>query len=121
MKTFDRVVLPTRDRGAAGPGPSPTSWAAVRVAFVVHVMQVAGAEVLVTETIRRLAGRIEPTVLCLDSVGPLGERLRSEGIPVISLNRRRPGVDWHLGWRIARELRARHIEVIHAHQYTPFF
>ena len=32
----------------------------VRVGFVLHVMQVAGAEVLVAETIRRLAGRITP-------------------------------------------------------------
>jgi glycosyltransferase involved in cell wall biosynthesis len=85
-----------------------------------HVMQVAGAEVLVTETIRRLGTRIEPTVFCLDAVGPLGEQLLGEGVPVISLNRR-PGRDWRLIWRLARELRQRRIDVIHAHQYTPFF
>src|SRR6516162_1886775 len=65
----------------------------LRVAFVMHVMQVAGAEVLVTETIRRLGTRIEPTVFCLDAVGPLGEQLLGDGVAVISLNRR-PGRDW---------------------------
>ncbi len=91
-----------------------------RVGFVVHVMQVAGAEVLVAETIRRLGGRIEPVVLCLDAVGPLGERLQSEGVPVVSLGRR-PGLDWAVAGRMAAEIRGRRIEVLHAHQYTPFF
>jgi glycosyltransferase involved in cell wall biosynthesis len=85
-----------------------------------HAMQVAGAEVLVNETIRRLAGSIEPTVLCLDAVGAIGERLLAQGVPVICLERR-PGRDWRLAWRMAREFRARRIEVVHAHQYTPFF
>src|SRR4051812_3668595 len=91
-----------------------------RVAFVVHVMQVAGAEVLVTETIRRLKGRIDPTIFCLDAVGTLGERLSAEGVPVVCLGRS-SGRDWGLPWRMARELSARNIDIIHAHQYTPFF
>jgi glycosyltransferase involved in cell wall biosynthesis len=92
----------------------------IRLAFVLHVMQVAGAEVLVLETIRRLAGRIDPVVFCLDAVGPLGERLRAEGVEVVSFGRR-PGRDWRVAWRMAREVRARKVEVLHAHQYTPFF
>ena len=91
-----------------------------RVAFVLHVMQVAGAEMLVAETIRQLAGQIEPVILCLDAIGPLGEVLRAEGTPVVCLNRK-PGRDWGLAWRMATELRQRRIDVIHAHQYTPFF
>lgn len=92
----------------------------VRVGFVLHAMQVAGAEVLVAETVRRLGGRIEPTVFCLDAVGPLGEQLRAEGVEVVCLGRR-PGRDWRVAWRLARQLRRRRVEVIHAHQYTPFF
>ncbi len=93
---------------------------AVRVAFALHAMQVAGAEVLVAETIRRLAQRIKPTIFCLDAIGSLGERLRAEGVEVICLNRR-PGRDWGVAWRMARALYEREINVIHAHQYTPFF
>jgi glycosyltransferase involved in cell wall biosynthesis len=92
----------------------------VRVGFVMHVMQVAGAEVLVAETIRRLAGRLQPTIFCLDAVGALGERLLAEGVEVVCLERR-PGRDWRLAWRFARAICARGIEVLHAHQYTPFF
>jgi L-malate glycosyltransferase len=101
-------------RGEDSSGPP------IQVAFVLHAMQVAGAEVLVMETIRRLAGRIEPTVICLDSVGPLGDRLRGEGIEVACLERR-PGRDLRAAWRMAVVLRQRAVEVVHAHQYTPFF
>jgi glycosyltransferase involved in cell wall biosynthesis len=92
----------------------------VRVAFVVHVMQVAGAEVLVAETIRRLQGQIEATIFCLDGIGTLGELLMGEGVPVVCLNRR-AGRDYKVAGRMAWEIRDRAIEVLHAHQYTPFF
>jgi glycosyltransferase involved in cell wall biosynthesis len=94
--------------------------APIRVGFVLHVMQVAGAEVLVAETIRRLGTRIDPTILCLDAIGPLGEQLQAEGVPVVAFGRR-PGRDWRVVRLLARELRDRRIDVIHAHQYTPFF
>lgn len=92
----------------------------IRVGFVLHAMQVAGAEVLVVETIRQLRDRIDPTVLCLDSVGPLGEKLRSEGVEVVSLDRK-PGRDWRLILRMLAVVNRRRIEVLHAHQYSPFF
>ncbi|QVL34969.1 glycosyltransferase [Telmatocola sphagniphila] len=83
-------------------------------------MQVAGAEVLVAETIRRLKDQIEPTIFCLDGVGQIGERMIAEGIPLVNLGRK-PGLDWKVAWRMAREIRKRKIRVVHAHQYSPFF
>lgn len=102
----------------------PTSFARtpepVRVAFVMHMMGVAGAEVLVAETIRRLGRRLEPLICCLDGIGPLGEQLRSDGVPVVVIGRRL-GKDWRTPVRLAQEFRRHGAEVIHAHQYTPFF
>ena len=83
-------------------------------------MQVAGAEVLVAETIRRLGSRIEPVVFCVDSIGGLGEIMRTEGVEVLAFDRR-PGLDLRLVWRLARAIRQRRLQVLHAHQYTPFF
>ncbi len=100
--------------------PSGNGKRPIRVAFVLHAMQVAGAEVLVKETIRQLGSRIQPTVLCLDAVGPLGHELRSGGIDVVCLGRR-PGRDWSIAWRMASVLQERCVDVVHAHQYTPFF
>ncbi|MCU0703047.1 MAG: glycosyltransferase [Fimbriiglobus sp.] len=91
-----------------------------RVGFVLHVMQVAGAEVLVREIIRRLAGRITPTVFCLDSVGAIGEELIADGVEVLALGRK-PGWDFRIAGRLAKEAAARRIDILHAHQYTPFF
>ena len=92
----------------------------VRVGFIVHVMQVAGAEVLVRETIARLGTRIVPTVFCLDRVGSIGEELQSQGVEVVCFDRK-PGWDFSVSWRLAKEIRKRGIQVLHAHQYSPFF
>lgn len=92
----------------------------LRVGFVLHVMQVAGAEVLVAAIIRRLGQKIAPVVLCLDGIGQLGEQMRKEGVPVLELQRK-PGFDRGLPGRVARAIEHHNLEVIHAHQYTPFF
>lgn len=92
----------------------------LRVGFVLHVMQVAGAEVLTREMIRRLAGRITPTILCLDSVGRIGEELVRDGVDLLCFHRR-PGRDWSVSRRMAAAIRARNLDILHAHQYSPFF
>jgi L-malate glycosyltransferase len=94
--------------------------APIKIGFVLHVMNVAGAEVLVAETIRRLGARIEPVIFCIDEVGELGHRMREEGVNVVAFHRR-PGLDVGIAWRMAAEIRARALDVVHAHQYTPFF
>jgi len=99
---------------------APQGFEKVRVGFVMHVMQVAGAEVLVKQIIQQLGDWIEPTVLCLDDVGQLGYELRQAGVPVVVLDRK-PGLDRRVAKRLAVEVKRRGIEVLHAHQYTPFF
>lgn len=94
--------------------------AKIRVGFVMHVMQVAGAEVLVSQIIDRLASEIEATVFCLDSLGELGQLLLDKQVPVVVLNRK-PGFDRGLVRNLARQVHDRRIQVLHAHQYTPFF
>lgn len=92
----------------------------IRVGFCLHSMNVAGAEVLVTQIIHALDGKIDPAVFCLDSVGKLGHELAERGVPVIDFGRK-AGLDWGVVSKFSRELRDRRIEVLHAHQYTPFF
>jgi glycosyltransferase involved in cell wall biosynthesis len=92
----------------------------IRIAFVLHVMQVAGAEVLVFNIIQQLGKKIDPIVFCLDSIGQLGEQLRHIGIPVVNFGRR-AGIDINVAFKMSKEIRKRHIEIVHAHQYTPFF
>lgn len=87
---------------------------------VLHSLQVGGAEVLAARLARRLQGSYRFLFVCLDKLGTLGEELRAEGFPVEVLNRR-PGLDWRSTWRLARLLRRERVDLLHAHQYTPFF
>ncbi|MCX5659300.1 MAG: glycosyltransferase [Planctomycetota bacterium] len=90
------------------------------VGQVLHRLQVAGAEVLAADLARRLRDRFDFVFLCLDGVGPLGEALAAEGFPVEDL-RRRSGIDLALARRLRAAVRDHGVELLHAHQYTPFF
>lgn len=72
----------------------------------------------------RLARELRPAYrfafVCLDELGTLGRELRDEGFPVHVLGRR-PGVDLGFPRRLAAAWRRLRVDVVHAHQYTPFF
>jgi len=92
----------------------------LRVGFVLHVMQVAGAEVLTREIVRRLGSRIVPTIFCLDAVGRIGEEMQRHGIDLVCFHRK-PGRDWGVSRHMAAAIRERDLDIVHAHQYSPFF
>jgi glycosyltransferase involved in cell wall biosynthesis len=69
---------------------------------------------------RRLRNACRFVFFCLDELGTLGEELRGEGFTVEVLGRQ-SGVDAQCALRLARALRRQRIDLIHAHQYTPFF
>lgn len=87
---------------------------------VLHSLQVGGAEMLAARLARQLGGSYRFLFVCLDHLGTLGEELRAEGFPIEVLNRR-PGLDWRSTFRLARLLRREQVDLVHAHQYTPFF
>ncbi len=94
--------------------PKPT------VCQLLHGLRVGGAEVLAARLARQLRGAYRFVFACLDELGTLGEQLRDDGFTVEVLGRR-PGLDW----RCARQIRAflwrERADLVHAHQYTPFF
>jgi len=94
--------------------PKPT------VLELLHGLSVGGAEVLAARIARRMSDRFRFVFACLDHVGELGEALREEGFPLTVLDRR-DGFDGRCTWRLRRLLRNERVDVIHAHQYTPFF
>jgi glycosyltransferase involved in cell wall biosynthesis len=113
------ISLENRDAPAELQPSSAENAAPIRVAFVLHVMGVAGAEKLVVEIIRKLGQRIDPVVLCLDGLGALGETLQNENVPIVELGRR-PGLDIAVARRMAAQIKQHGSEVVHAQQYTPF-
>jgi len=93
----------------------------LRVMHVLLTMGVGGAEKLVYDMVRCLdPATVSSSVCCLQDMGPLGEKLREQGVPVF-FHERRQGVDWSMvGW-LRQLMIAEHIDVVHAHQYTPMF
>ena len=93
----------------------------LHVMQILHSMGLAGAEKVVYDLVTSLdGGCFKFSICCLDFTGELGERLIEEGFEVISLNRK-PGVDFTLIRKLIRILKDRQIDIVHAHQYTPYF
>lgn len=87
---------------------------------VLHTLNFGGAEVLAARLARGLNDRFRFVFACLDDLGTLGSELRSEGYAVHVLDRK-PGLDVGCVRRLARIARDERVDVILAHQYTPFF
>jgi len=89
--------------------------------LLVHGLPIGGTEVMVCHLARWLRrGGLRVSIGCLDELGELGRQLIAEDFAV-EVYHRRPGFDGHLPLKIARTVRRLAIDVVHAHQYTPFF
>ncbi len=92
----------------------------IKVCQLLHTLHVGGAEVLAARLARQLRDACQFLFVCLDDLGTLGEELRADGFPVTVLGRR-AGLDGRCAWRLADILRRERVDIVHAHQYTPFF
>lgn len=92
----------------------------ITILQLLHGMSVGGAEVLAARLARRLGDRYRFVFGCLDHVGEIGEQLQQDGYPVVVLNRA-SGFDRKCARRLRAEIRRWNVDLIHAHQYTPFF
>jgi glycosyltransferase involved in cell wall biosynthesis len=90
------------------------------ICHVVHDLIVGGTQVLAAGLARQLGERYRFLFVCLDELGSLGRELHDEGFPIEILDRR-PGVDWRCSRRLAEIVRRERVDVLHAHQYSPFF
>lgn len=90
------------------------------VCHVIHALGVGGAEVLVDQMLRLLSKEFRCIIAVLDDVGEIGERLQRDGFLVKHLHRR-PGIDRECAKRLQEFADEEGAEILHAHQYTPFF
>ncbi len=89
------------------------------VCQVLHSLNIGGAEVLAARIAGQLSERFRFVFACLDDTGPLGEELREQGFQVEHLTRQ-PGFDFGCARRLSRLCRDAEVDLLHAHQYTPF-
>ncbi|WP_456432627.1 glycosyltransferase [Thermosulfuriphilus sp.] len=90
------------------------------VCHLVLSLEPGGTEHLVYKMCRDLRRDHHVLVCCLDSLGYWGKRLREEGVAVYVLFRS-PGIDLSIPFALSRILRAHQVDILHTHQYTPFF
>jgi L-malate glycosyltransferase len=89
------------------------------ICLLVHGLPIGGAEVLVDRLARGLRHHYRFVIVCLDQVGELGEKLARDGLKVVRLGRR-PGFDWRCVRQLSTLFAIEEIQIVHAHQYTPF-
>ena len=107
-------ATPKPGSGSSAPDLRPT------VCHIIHSLGVGGAEALVEQMVRRLSDDFRCVVAVLDDVGEIGERLRADGFVVEHL-RRGSGIDVKCAARLRSFTKQQGVELLHAHQCTPFF
>ncbi len=92
----------------------------MKVCHVLHGMRIGGAEMLLRRMIECAPRDLEHCVIVLDDIGEWGEELLAEGCD-IRLAGRKPGVDLGLVRRMRDIFLEMRPQIVHCHQYTPWF
>jgi glycosyltransferase involved in cell wall biosynthesis len=92
-----------------------------RTLQLVHRLEFGGAELLAERFARNFGGPDRVVIGCLDGEGPLAERLQKDGFRVVNVDRQPGAISWSCVRRLRKLIRDERIELIHAHQTTPFF
>lgn len=90
------------------------------ICHVLHSLQIGGAEMLAKQIAAKMTGEYRSVFACLDFQGELGDRLKEDGNTVAVVGRK-PGFDIGCATRIAGFCQDNDVQLIHAHQYAPFF
>lgn len=94
----------------------------IRVLHVTFNMGIGGTEQVIRQLIEGMdSTQVQSEILCIDGhIGPMGEDLREAGVKVHTIARK-PGFDRALVSGIREHLREGDFDIIHCHQYTPYF
>lgn len=116
-----RIDMPVMEPTIESPPAGRRADRLPHICHLVHGLTVGGAERLALRMGEHLpAAEFRVSYVCLDELGIWGTELQRAGRAVQLLGRQ-PGFDWRCARRLAALLRRERVDLIHAHQYTPFF
>lgn len=94
----------------------------MRILHVTFNMAIGGTEQVIRQLIDGIPrDYVDCEVLCIDGfVGPIGHQLLECGVSVCSLQRK-PGIDLGLVANLRSVIREGDFDIVHCHQYTPWF
>jgi glycosyltransferase involved in cell wall biosynthesis len=104
----------------AQPLPLATGTARPVICQLVHNLNVGGAEILARRFAEQARDEFDFVFACLDSPGAMATELADAGYRIEALGRR-PGFDWGCARRLLNVCRKHRVQLVHAHQYAPFF
>jgi glycosyltransferase involved in cell wall biosynthesis len=92
---------------------------------ILHItfnMGIGGTEQVIRQLVLKLPKeRFENHIVCIDGeIGEIGQQVSAAGTIIHPLQRR-PGLDLNLIRSIGRIIKQNEIDVVHCHQYTPWF
>ena len=94
----------------------------IKILHITFNMGIGGTEQVIRQIIENSDhAKFTHEILCIDGmVGSLGLELKAKGIHV-ECTERKPGTDFKLIFFIRRLIKKNKIDVLHCHQYTPYF
>jgi glycosyltransferase involved in cell wall biosynthesis len=94
----------------------------IRVLHITFDMTIGGAQQVIRQLVENMEkGQVESEIVCLDGeLGELGELMLQQGFKIHILQRR-PGIDRRLIVQLHQLIRSRGYDIVHCHQYTPYF
>lgn len=92
----------------------------IHVMQVLHSLEIGGAEKLAYDIAANFDSSFTFSFACLDSIGFLGDKIIGEGGNVYCLHRNK-GLDFKVIKQFASLLTEKKVDIVHAHQYTPYF
>jgi glycosyltransferase involved in cell wall biosynthesis len=91
---------------------------AIKVSHLITDLDSGGAEIMLQRLLARMDGKeFASRVVSLTGDGPVGERLRAQGIPVGSLGMQPDKPDWRLVRRLAADLRREKPDLLQTWMY----
>jgi glycosyltransferase involved in cell wall biosynthesis len=95
----------------------------IKVMHVTFTMGIGGTEQVIRQIIENSdTDKFQHEILCIDGeIGQLGQELKERGIHIECIKRQQGGVDLKLLKFMKILLKRREINVLHCHQYTPYF
>jgi len=93
-----------------------------KILHITFNMGIGGTEQVIRQIVENSDSKqFTHEILSIDGmVGPLGQELKENGIKVIC-TQRKPGTDFKLMLFIRQLIKSNSINVLHCHQYTPYF
>ena len=92
----------------------------IHVMQVLHTLEIGGAEKLAYDIAKKFDTSFEFSFFCLDDLGYLSDVIRKEGGNTYCYGRKE-GWDFSLIKKFASLISEKKVDIIHAHQYTPYF